>query len=233
MVAVIGDIHGCYNTLKLLFEEIKTRFPGVRIYSVGDLVDRGKFSFEVVSFIKENEIAFTAGNHDLMFYYFFTKPSHPIAKAWIYNGSETTMDSYGDHMDIVRDHLAFIIKAPLFLDLKDCFISHAGISRYYKKIFKTDILNSPAELTDLLNDELNSQRGVLWNRDILLNLGKLQIVGHTIQQDVNYDEKSNALYIDTSAFMGNKLSAVVVEQNKLIDTISVETRKEDLTKQYI
>ncbi|MCH9029481.1 MAG: diadenosine tetraphosphatase, partial [Bacteroidetes bacterium] len=196
-------------------------------------VDRGQFSYEVVSFIKENEIAFTAGNHDLMFYYFFTKPSHPIAKAWIYNGSETTMDSYGDHMDIVRDHLAFIIKSPLFLDLKDCFISHAGISRYYKKIFKTDILNSPAELTDLLNDELNSQRGVIWNRDMLLNLGKLQIVGHTIQQDVNYDEKSNALYIDTSAFMGNKLSAVVVEQNKLIDTISIETRKEDLTKQYI
>ena len=228
MVAVIGDIHGCYNTLKLLFEEIKTRFPGVRIYSVGDLVDRGKFSFEVVSFIKENEIAFTAGNHDLMFYYFFTKPSHPIAKAWIYNGSETTMDSYGDHMDIVRDHLAFIIKAPLFLDLKDCFISHAGISRYYKKIFKTDILNSPAELTDLLNDELNSQRGVLWNRDILLNLGKLQIVGHTIQQDVNYDEKSNALYIDTSAFTGNKLTAVIIDDNKLVDSISINTLSIDI-----
>ncbi|MCH7516636.1 MAG: serine/threonine protein phosphatase [Bacteroidetes bacterium] len=232
MVAVIGDIHGCYNTLKLLFEEIKTRFPGVPIYSVGDLVDRGKFSFEVVEFIKENEIVFTAGNHDLMFYYFFTKPSHPIAKAWIYNGSETTMDSYSDHMDIVRDHLSFIIKAPLFLDLEDCFISHAGISSYYKKIFKTDILNTPAELTDLLNDELNSQHGIIWNRDVLLNLGKLQIVGHTIQQDVNYDEKSNALYIDTSAFTGNKLSAVVVEQNKLIDTISIETRKEDLTEQY-
>ncbi len=233
MVAVIGDIHGCYNTLKLLFEEIKTRFPGVPIYSVGDLVDRGKFSFEVVEFIKENEIVFTAGNHDLMFYYFFTKPSHPIAKAWIYNGSETTMDSYSDHMDIVRDHLAVIIKAPLFLDLEDCFISHAGISSYYKKIFKTDILNTPADLTDVLNDDLNSQHGVLWNRDLLLNLGKLQIVGHTIQQDVNYDEKSNALYIDTSAFSGKKLSAVIVEQNKLIDTISIDTRKEDLNEQYI
>ena len=233
MVAVIGDIHGCYNTLKLLFEEIKTRFPGVPIYSVGDLVDRGKFSFEVVEFIKENEIVFTAGNHDLMFYYFFTKPSHPIAKAWIYNGSETTMDSYSDHMDIVRDHLAVINKAPLFLDLEDCFISHAGISSYYKKIFKTDILNTPTDLTDVLNDDLNSQHGVLWNRDVLLNLGKLQIVGHTIQQDVNYDEKSNALYIDTSAFSGKKLSAVIVEQNKLIDTISIETRKEDLNEQYI
>ncbi|MCZ6703288.1 MAG: metallophosphoesterase [Ignavibacteria bacterium] len=233
MVAVIGDAHGCYNTLKILFEEIKNGFPNIPIYSVGDLVDRGKFSFEVVEFIKENKIVFTAGNHDLMFYYFFTKPSHPIAKAWIYNGSETTMDSYSDHMDIVRDHLAVIIKAPLFLDLEDCFISHAGISSYYKKIFKTDILNTPADLTDVLNDDLNSQHGVLWNRDVLLNLGKLQIVGHTIQQDVNYDEKSNALYIDTSAFSGKKLSAVIVEQNKLIDTISIDTRKEDLNEQYI
>ncbi len=81
MIAVIGDIHGCYHTLTRLYKEIKTKHPDIPIYSVGDLVDRGKFSFEVVEFIKENEIVFTAGNHDLMFYYFFTKPSHPIAKA--------------------------------------------------------------------------------------------------------------------------------------------------------
>ncbi len=105
MIAVIGDIHGCFNTLKKLYEEIKTRYPDIRIYSVGDLVDRGKYSYEVIEFIMEKEIAFVSGNHDLMFYYFITKPNHPIGKAWIYNGCETTLASYESRRDKIRDHL--------------------------------------------------------------------------------------------------------------------------------
>jgi len=57
----------------------------------------------------------------------------------------------------------------------------------------------------------------------MVNLGKVQIVGHTIQHDVKYDEKSNASYIDTSAFSGNKLSAVIVEDNKLVESISIDS----------
>ena len=71
MVAVIGDIHGCLNTLKDLVYRIRQKYPAINIFSVGDLVDRGNFSYEVIEFIIEEKINFTAGNHDLMFYYFF------------------------------------------------------------------------------------------------------------------------------------------------------------------
>jgi uncharacterized protein YuzE len=40
---------------------------------------------------------------------------------------------------------------------------------------------------------------------------------------VKYDKKSDALYIDTSAFAGNKLSAAIIDDNKLVDTVSVKT----------
>ncbi len=139
MIAVIGDIHGCYNTLTRLYEEIKTKHPDIPVYSVGDLVDRGNFSYEVLEFIKQNKIKFTAGNHDLMFYYYVTQPTHPIGKPWIYNGSESTMESYSNYKSAMREHFVIIKKAPLFFNLKDCFISHAGISSYYHKIFKKDI----------------------------------------------------------------------------------------------
>ena len=71
MVAVIGDIHGCFHTLKELYSKIKTEYPEAEIYSVGDLVDRGKYSLETIEFIKRKEIKFTPGNHDLMFSHFF------------------------------------------------------------------------------------------------------------------------------------------------------------------
>jgi serine/threonine protein phosphatase 1 len=228
MIAVIGDIHGCYHTLVKLFEEIKTKYPGIPIYSVGDLVDRGSFSYEVVEFVKQNDIKFTAGNHDLMFYYFITQPNHPVGKPWVYNGSETTLESYDHNTTKMREHLAFIIKAPLFFNLKDCFISHAGISSYYHKNFKNSILNKTEELEELLNQDLNSMHSVLWTRDKLLNLDKLQIVGHTIFQEVRHDKKSDALYIDTSAFAGNKLSAVIIEKNKLVESLSIETVPVDI-----
>ena len=35
MVAVIGDVHGCYQTLKQLVENIRTKYPGISIYCVG------------------------------------------------------------------------------------------------------------------------------------------------------------------------------------------------------
>ena len=223
MIAVIGDIHGCYNTLTKLYEKIKTAYLDIPVYSVGDLVDRGNFSYEVMEFIKQNKIKFTAGNHDLMFYYYITQPAHPIGKPWIYNGSEYTMESYRNYMNDMREHLVIIKKAPLFYNLKDCFISHAGISSYYQKHFKNGIFSNSTKIKKLLEQELASSHGVIWTRDELLNLGKLQIVGHTVVNEIYYNKKSNALYIDTSAFAGNKLSAVIIDNNKPVDSLSVNT----------
>lgn len=232
MVAVIGDIHGCYNTLVELYDKIKSKYADITVYSVGDLVDRGNNSFEVVEFIKQKEIKFTAGNHDLMFYYFFKKPTHPIGQSWIFNGSDTTLDSYSSHMDKVNEHLEFIINAPLFIDLDDCFISHAGISSYYQKQFKKGALVNLEKLNKVLNKDISSEHSVIWSRDVLINLGKLQIVGHTRQEEVYHDEKSDALYIDTSPFTGNKLSAVIIENSKLIETLSITTMENDLNEKY-
>lgn len=228
MVAVIGDIHGCYNTFLQLYDDIKTIYPDIEVYSVGDLVDRGKYSYEVVEFFKKNEIKFTAGNHDLMFYYYITQQGHPIGKPWIYNGSETTMKSYKHSRTRMRDHFTLIAKAPLFINLDDCFISHAGISGFYSKKFKNGILDKLDELDVLLKNELTSAHGVIWTRDELMNIGKLQVVGHTIFPEVTMHKRSNALYIDTSAFAGNKLSAVIVEDNQLLEIFSADTHPDDI-----
>ena len=62
LVGVIGDIHGCYLTLSSLYNELLKYTD--EVYSVGDLIDRGKKSREVVDFIIENNIKCIRGNHE-------------------------------------------------------------------------------------------------------------------------------------------------------------------------
>lgn len=230
MIAVIGDIHGCFLTLEKLVQQIKSKYQDIEIYCVGDLVDRGNFSYEVLDFVGAENITFTPGNHDLMFYYHIKEPSSPIGKPWIHNGCEPTLKSYQGRWEKINDHLEMINSAPLIIDHPDCFISHAGISDYYYKHFDNNGLKDIKNLESLVNSELLSDHGIIWNRDDLLDIGRLQIVGHTRVPEVKHIEYNNVLYIDTACVASNKLSAAIVDNHKLIEVLSEKTIKMDVIK---
>jgi serine/threonine protein phosphatase 1 len=228
MVAIIGDIHGCYYTLAELYKNIIIHYPGIQVYSIGDAVDRGNHSLEVFEFIIENKILFTPGNHDYMFYHFFKDPSSVFARSWFFNGNESTLESYENHENEMFKHIEFIKTSPLFYDTDDCFISHAGISYQYEKYLPANYKDNLSILEPFIQNDLRSDRGILWTRDPLLNLGKLQIVGHTKQQEITLVEDSNSVYIDTGACVGNKLSSIIVHEDKIIETLEEKTHLNDI-----
>ena len=233
MVAVIGDVHGCYYTLKELVDKIKNKYPNIKIFCVGDLVDRGNNSFEVIEFVVAEKIQCVIGNHDFMFYSNMRDPYSLMAKSWNYNGAETTLASYKDKLNQMDKHLDLIINSPLFFNLDDCFISHAGISKSLKDKLPENFLSDDAALKEILSNDLFNQNSIIWARGDLLNIGKLQVVGHTHRKEVFFDKVSNALYIDTTAFGNNKLSAAIVEQNKLIEIIDQKTNADDVNRNWI
>jgi bis(5'-nucleosyl)-tetraphosphatase (symmetrical) len=63
----IGDIQGCFRTLRLLLKRIRFDAGTDRIWSVGDLVNRGTGSLEVLRWAMElgDRITVVLGNHDL------------------------------------------------------------------------------------------------------------------------------------------------------------------------
>jgi len=228
MVAVIGDVHGCFFTLAELYKKIIFQYPTIPIYCVGDLVDRGNHSCEVVNFIIENNIPFTPGNHDYMFFHFFKDPQSVFARSWFFNGNEPTLESYENKEADMFKHIELIKAAQLYFDLPDCFISHAGISAQYEKFLPPNYREHLDLLDSYIRNDLRSDRGILWTRDSLLNLGKLQVVGHTKQQEITLVEDSNAIYIDTGACVGNKLSAIIVHENNVLETIVEKTHLNDI-----
>jgi len=228
MVAVIGDIHGCFYTLRELYEKVQNEYPQASFYSVGDLVDRGKYSLESIEYLKRKEIKFTPGNHDLMFTHFFESPGSIFARTWIHNDHGPTLAAYEFEPDKVWEHIELINNQPLVYNLDDCFITHAGVSSFYKNNLPKGYQENLDSLNPLIDNEHYNEHGVMWNRDRLINLGKLQIVGHTHDKEPRLDKKANALYIDTGAFRGNKLSCAIVENSKVVEILSVNTISRDL-----
>ena len=227
MIAVIGDVHGCFYTLFELVQQIRKKYPEAEIISLGDLVDRGNYSYEVVNYVIEENIRFVPGNHDYMFYHFFKYPSSIFARSWILNGNEATLESYEGHEDEILEHIDFIAKSPLYLDLEDAFITHAGISKYYKNVLPENYKEDISSIKKVIKRDFLHDIGVLWTRDPLLDIGRLQIVGHSKLNEPRFDVDANALYIDTGAFAGNKLSAAIVENNEVIEIISEKTHIQD------
>jgi serine/threonine protein phosphatase 1 len=62
---IIGDVHGHYDGLMLLLDSIEPTTDD-QIYFLGDLIDRGPKSAQVVDFVRENNYGCVLGNHEQM-----------------------------------------------------------------------------------------------------------------------------------------------------------------------
>lgn len=61
---VVGDVHGCYDELKELLESCNYQDAQTQVLIVGDLINKGPKSAEVVRFAKNNNFLCIRGNHD-------------------------------------------------------------------------------------------------------------------------------------------------------------------------
>lgn len=123
---VIGDVHGHYNALSSLFEAIAPEKED-QVYFLGDLIDRGSQSAQVVKFVIDNNYHCLLGNHEIMLLEVFKggKICHQAFQVWLHNGGYATVNSYGSK--IPQEHIDWFRSLPLYLDLGDFWLVHAGL----------------------------------------------------------------------------------------------------------
>lgn len=83
---VVGDLHGCCEDLLLALKAIKFNMKIDRLFSVGDLIDRGPDSFECAELIYKPWFHAVQGNHeDLMIKSVLHNDEH-ATDIWLNNG---------------------------------------------------------------------------------------------------------------------------------------------------
>ena len=98
-VWVIGDVHGFFDTLELLVRNLGLN-EGDAVVMLGDLIDRGPASAQVVKYVREAGNHFTVrGNHEQMMIQGFDESSffkdrNMDSRIWYHNGGDSTEASY-------------------------------------------------------------------------------------------------------------------------------------------
>src|SRR5690606_2898852 len=151
-IYAIGDIHGRFDLLtemhERILEEIERDKPGDwRIIYLGDYVDRGPETRQVLEFLSqttaaEPRVITLAGNHDTGMVDFLATPSPDGIFAR--HGGDATARSYGvelafsppkilraGHAKLIKaipaEHVEFLRGLPFSAQFGDLFFCHAGI----------------------------------------------------------------------------------------------------------
>ncbi|MBD2101994.1 metallophosphoesterase family protein [Leptolyngbya sp. FACHB-261] len=123
---VIGDVHGHYGGLLALLDLLQLQASD-QVYFLGDLIDRGPASAQVVELVMSRGYTCLLGNHEQMcLNALYGRPLSNSWQAWLMSGGNDTLDSYGSN-GIPRDHLDWLRNLPLYLDLDDVWLVHAGL----------------------------------------------------------------------------------------------------------
>ncbi|MBW4640481.1 MAG: serine/threonine protein phosphatase [Gloeocapsa sp. UFS-A4-WI-NPMV-4B04] len=162
---IIGDVHGHYDGLMTLLEAIAPDTSD-QVYFLGDLIDRGPHSAQVVDFVEQSSYQCLLGNHEQMLLNALARGhSSHMQQAWLYNGGQATVNSYKEA--IPQEHLEWMNNLPTHLDLGDIWLAHAGI-------------DPRIELEKQTADQLCWVRGEFHSIPQPYFADKLIIIGHSI-----------------------------------------------------
>jgi serine/threonine protein phosphatase 1 len=215
-IYAIGDVHGRFDLLKQMYAAIGTEGSDVRdwrIVHLGDYVDRGPESKQVIDFLieagRDSRITTLCGNHDIAMLDFLATPD--AAGLFARYGGDATGRSYGVDMRfgataelaachsaldaaVPQAHRDFLHGLKFSAEIGDFFFCHAGIR--------------PGVLLDK-----QDPKDLIWIREAFLRHSglhpKVIVHGHTPMELP--EVLPNRVNVDTGAFFTGVLTALVIE----------------------
>lgn len=216
---VVGDIHGCYRELEELCR-LAELGPTDLLVSVGDLVDRGPSSFEVVRHFADDPVHRLAvlGNHEEKHLrgdrHELDDPSGRITR---------TMTRPSDYEAM----LAYFRTLPHFLDLPEVLVVHAGL------LPDVPLAEQPPKvLTGRGSQGRQGFDGVSpwWFDDPTLAPSKPVVFGHSVFPEVVRRAGERVWGLDTGAAVGGRLSGLLFPELRLVSVPTPDYYRELLRR---
>lgn len=220
----VGDVHGRLDLLQRIESKIAKLAINASVVFVGDYIDRGEASAQVLAYLMQRETASSQitclmGNHEQMCLSFLKDPvAH--GPLWLRNGGLQTLASYGigqsggsnaltspERLEIMRDRLVnamgpgligWLTRRPLLWTSGNVVVVHAG----------ADPLIPLARQTS---------RSLLWGHSAFGQRprpdGFWVVRGHTIVDKPQCAER--CISIDCGAYATGHLTAAIISQGSV------------------
>lgn len=140
---IIGDVHGCAETLARLLEKLGYRReagvyrqPGRQVIFLGDIIDRGPRIREALGLVRAmvdaGQARMVLGNHEYNALTYCTPAPPEMDRDYLRphiprNSSQIaeTLEQFANHPDEWRDYLDWFLQLPLFLEFDSFRVVHA------------------------------------------------------------------------------------------------------------
>jgi len=200
----IGDIHGRLAKLEGLLDQLAPSSDD-RLVFLGDYIDRGADSFEVVELLSRlkkelpNTITLRGNHEDFVVSLFMGNQNTYQRNIWLkMNGGDLTMTSYRNNGCYLKVHREFYMNLPVSWETEEYFFCHAGVRPGIPLAEQ-----KPGDLIEIREPFLSS------NADF----GKIVVHGH---QPVEKPVIShNQINIDTGAGKYGPLTAIELSSKKI------------------
>lgn len=188
---VVGDIHGHFSQLESELKKLGFNYEKDRLFSVGDLVDRGPESHEVINWLYEPWFHAVRGNHDdwVVDYKLICHES------WIKQGGLW----FQSLLECEKQEVADLISVLPFAIEVETDHGVVGI------VHADPIVDHWSSMETFLQRSENRQR-VMWSRTRSKGLNPYSVlgiqavvVGHTVFSEPVW--RNNVLHIDTGPYI--------------------------------
>ena len=194
---IIGDIHGHILKLEKILSYIKKDLEKEdSIIFLGDYIDRGPSSFEVIEYLIRLSAAyrtiFLTGNHEDMFIRFVNKGDN--FNNYIRNGGAYTIKSYINNLKnftIPESHIEFFNNLKLYYEGDDFVAVHAGLNP------KVNTLQEQKKYDLIWIREEFFKYQKKWDKAVIFGHTPTPYLNHS--DAVYFDEKRNIIGLDTNA----------------------------------
>lgn len=226
LTAIIGDIHECVDELKTLVDHLKSTYKNIKLYSLGDWIDKGGKTKEIIDYLLVTNINLLIGNHERYIY------NHINSKDFKYEENAET--NYFTSLKFFSENPDYI---PLFNELYKksahsyvfTYSDNSGIRAIitHAPCEKTHLGRSNVDIRNLVNRRFNwenplpiaSQLNHLFEEDTDF----LHIFGH-VELDLNTCMAKNRIGVDHGCVSGGYLTALLLNDH-IVNFVSVKSLK--------
>ncbi|MBP1966444.1 putative kinase [Paenibacillus aceris] len=220
---VIGDIHECVDELKALLLSYGYRIEGnklvvtdkvrhMKIISVGDWIDKGKKTREIVEFLYENQehFLFVMGNHENFVYKFMRGEIGGVDQELLHTYFDSTQLLSQDAVLLEKFNELVAIAKPFYrlngLNSPSFYVTHAPCKNKY--MGKLDANSIRHQRNYRIDRSAPLEEQLTFLRDEAVKNHPYHIFGHVAAR--NAFRIKNKIHIDTGSAHGHMLTSVSI-----------------------